>query len=1169
MNILDRRTWLLLAKTTCRVFMLLLLATLANAASAYAQQVPPPGMTVACSPSLLYVNAAATCNVHVAGGATGTIQILANGFSQGTLPLDSSGNLTISTALFSPNPGYYYLEEIYSGNSQYSSIAATVGLTVYSGQPMVTAETLSCSPFALYAGNSANCTINIPGGATGTVAFSIDGTAWQTPTVDTNGNAVATGGFANLAVGRHVVQAVYSGDQNFAGFTTTTVENVLSTKPLPSTISVGCTPAPVAVGASGSCQVQVGGGATGSVALSLNGQQLGSSVTLNAGSAVVPNLFSTLAAGTYGVTAFYSGDNNFATASAGTNITIANGDSTPAMSVVCSPAAPTLGQPTSCTAQLNPGATGIVAFQVDGTSWTSASISSTGAAATGSGLQNLAAGNHTISAGYAGDQNFAQASSTVNLTITSQPTIETAVNLNCSPATVATPNPTTCTVTLGLGATGAVVLYVDGVPSDATGVNSSGVGTFQDLLGNAAPGNHQLVADYSGDQNFLGGASSGVGTTTVQVLSQPGAPTVQAAVNPTSIQNGGQVSLSTSVAPGATGTVTVSAGTVQLAQLTLDSTGSASSLIDFTGASGNGAYPLTFSYSGDANFAPASGQATLTVSSQGAPNPTPLPSAPAAGTVLYSYSIAQPGGSGSGYDASGNIIAFTDSINGQWSAGYDTLNRLTAAAQAPTSTTAQNIPSQNFCWVYDSFANRTLQARAGSSFTQCSTTAVTGENYVSASYNNSNQLTALSGEAYAQGGSGSWPVSPDASGNTTQDAVNTYNYDGEGRLCAVHNTNYGAYVGYLYDAEGNRVAKGTISPPSGTDPCDMTTNNFQMTNEYVPGPDGQQLSEFDGNGNLIHTNAFAGGQLVATYANDNQGVHFQFGDWLGTRRLQTDPLGNPQLSCSGGSFGDEQNCVDLQSTAADDTELHFTQKERDAESGGGNPNTGNDNFDARYYASTVGRFISPDYSDESDPVPYADFSNPQSLNLYSYVANNPWGNVDQNGHVCGDLTTVSTYDPQGNLISFNVTDESPCLQSVLPPGSTTNASQPMRPPTSGSMSQAPSNQMGLQNGVYTLHVQVSTPCTCDTPIQLPSLPSLPAIPWNWLVFPDLTSVFTKGGTQNVLPSWAEGQRPLPGESASGFAKRLCDQKYGPGNYPTGPGSEYNKILKWARYKFGI
>ena len=50
---------------------------------------------------------------------------------------------------------------------------------------------------------------------------------------------------------------------------------------------------------------------------------------------------------------------------------------------------------------------------------------------------------------------------------------------------------------------------------------------------------------------------------------------------------------------------------------------------------------------------------------------------------------------------------------------------------------------------------------------------------------------------------------------------------------------------------------------------------------------------------------------------------------------------------------------------------------------------------------------------------------------------------------------------------------------------------------------------------------------------------------------------------NDVPSWAKGNSPYPGESGKDFAKRLMDEKYGEGNYDTGPGSEYNKIKKWG------
>jgi RHS repeat-associated protein len=73
--------------------------------------------------------------------------------------------------------------------------------------------------------------------------------------------------------------------------------------------------------------------------------------------------------------------------------------------------------------------------------------------------------------------------------------------------------------------------------------------------------------------------------------------------------------------------------------------------------------------------------------------------------------------------------------------------------------------------------------------------------------------------------------------------------------------------------------------------------------------------------------------------------------------------------------------------------VKFTGKERDAE-------TGLDYFGARYYSGGQGRFMTPDWSAEPEPVPYADFSDPQSLNLYAYVRNDPLTNRDLDGHYC-------------------------------------------------------------------------------------------------------------------------------------------------------------------------
>ncbi len=70
---------------------------------------------------------------------------------------------------------------------------------------------------------------------------------------------------------------------------------------------------------------------------------------------------------------------------------------------------------------------------------------------------------------------------------------------------------------------------------------------------------------------------------------------------------------------------------------------------------------------------------------------------------------------------------------------------------------------------------------------------------------------------------------------------------------------------------------------------------------------------------------------------------------------------------------------------------HFTGKERDSGSG-------NDYFGARYYASSMGRWLSPDWSAKIMPVPYVKLDNPQTLNLYAYVGSNPLTRTDPTCH---------------------------------------------------------------------------------------------------------------------------------------------------------------------------
>ena len=254
-------------------------------------------------------------------------------------------------------------------------------------------------------------------------------------------------------------------------------------------------------------------------------------------------------------------------------------------------------------------------------------------------------------------------------------------------------------------------------------------------------------------------------------------------------------------------------------------------------------------------------------------------------------------------------------------------------------------------------------------------------------------------------------MSYDGAGNVTQDANNRYVYDPEGRLCAVESLVGGTgATEYLYDAEGRRVAKGTLSgaglaaafPAVGSGvvpscPAPTVANGFTLTSQYLLGLGGEQVTELNGAGTWVHTNVWQGARLAATYT--STGLHFDIADPLGTKRVQatvsSTGLGVAELNCLSLPFGNglgnarTADCVAVGAGGVDATEQHFTGKERDAESG-------NDYFGARYYASSMGRFMSPDPSGLLAQKP----SDPQSWNLYAYARNNPLMNIDPTGLDC-------------------------------------------------------------------------------------------------------------------------------------------------------------------------
>jgi RHS repeat-associated protein len=224
----------------------------------------------------------------------------------------------------------------------------------------------------------------------------------------------------------------------------------------------------------------------------------------------------------------------------------------------------------------------------------------------------------------------------------------------------------------------------------------------------------------------------------------------------------------------------------------------------------------------------------------------------------------------------------------------------------------------------------------------------------------------------------------DAAGNLIQSGTSTYTYDAENRLIATGGDSY------IYDGDGQRIEKCTAGTTPGT--CAVgATGTF-----YWKQADKTTLAESDLGGNWTAAYGLIRGQIASRVDLPSDVVHYYFQDHLRSTSIVTDCCGNILNESDYYPYGGEIVISD-----SDSNHYKFTGKERDSESG-------LDNFDFRYYASTMGRFMKPD-----DPLVFWDQSNPQSLNLYEYALNNPTSNTDDDGHsvtICDTNGHCNTVD---------------------------------------------------------------------------------------------------------------------------------------------------------------
>ncbi len=415
--------------------------------------------------------------------------------------------------------GFHSITATYSGDPTFgSSMSDTpANLNVAEASTIVTVAS-SADPTVLGQTVVFSVTISAPAsGETGTVQFVDNGFMIGSGAVSGGQATFQTG---SLTLGTHPITAVYEGDDDFVGSSSTntvtqTVNQASTLTDLTSNHDPGLVGQAVTYTATVAVDAPGSGSPTGTVSVSDGGGPIPTCQGL-----VLPpapplevtcsRQYDTSAA--QSVTATYSGDASFTGSAAVMGENIAPVSTT--TSVVSSPPASTSGQSVTFTATVAPTTgtalpDGTVTFSAKGTALGSSTLSTSDGVTTATMLlTTLPVGSNSVIASYGGSADFLASSSASAATVTvSRASTTLGLLASANPSTPGQPVTLTATLfpTTGSGETGVVTFSDDGAR----------IGTSRILNGQATlnvftlpAGNDVITADYAGDDNFIGSSTT-------------------------------------------------------------------------------------------------------------------------------------------------------------------------------------------------------------------------------------------------------------------------------------------------------------------------------------------------------------------------------------------------------------------------------------------------------------------------------------------------------------------------------------------------------------------------------------------------------------------------------------------------------------------------------------